>query len=721
MVVLALLLAVTIRGTVVDATGLPLVGAIVAVKDSGGTIAVTDAAGAFAIAVPDVPRVTLVASLPGFDSAEVALSPADSPTPSIVLQVARVREEVRVRGDLPPPPPAKPDSPFALAPLDVVRTAGAQADLMRALATLPGVQRIDEGTGLFVRGGDVSEVLVMLGGVPMNHPYRYETPTGGFRGAVDPFMTSGISFTTGGFSAKYGNALSGVLDLESLGKPRERQVSATAGLAGLSAAIAQPIGSWGGLRVSANRATPRLLFAVNRSSQTFDRYPDGWDVGIGADADLGRRRHLRVFTLTQRDGVGVELEKDAFVGFLHSDTRHDLQVGQWDERLPRGWLLAAAAGHDRYSKVSDVGILAVDEVDRRVSGRLDLEGPAGGWRIRTGVDGDTHRTDAIGTVPQSGGDFGGIEGLSDFRVDHRDWRAGSYIEASRTVGVFTPTVGVRGDRFDGAAATRVDPRASVRVRLGADHHLRIAWGEYHQAPSPAYVFLVRGATVLAPMGATHYIAGYELGNAADASFFRIEAYRKRYRSLPLEDNRALSSDGYGSADGVDAFAHRIWPRLELRASGSWLRARRRWTPFDQQDRYPIPAGTWQPDFAIPWSGQIVANVNIARPLAIGASWRSAAGRPYTPVVGAEQTPVGYSPVWGTINSARLPRYERLDLSASVLRPFESGGLLVFFASLDNALNRRNFFEYAYSADYTSRRPVVTASSRSVYVGITITK
>jgi hypothetical protein len=70
-----------------------------------------------------------------------------------------------------------------------VRTPGAQGDLMRALETMPGVSRIDEGAGLFVRGGDVSEVLVLLDGVVVSHPYRYETPTGGFRGAVDPFLT----------------------------------------------------------------------------------------------------------------------------------------------------------------------------------------------------------------------------------------------------------------------------------------------------------------------------------------------------------------------------------------------------------------------------------------------------------------------------------------------------------------------------------------------------
>jgi hypothetical protein len=397
-------------------------------------------------------------------------------------------------------------------------------------------------------------------------------------------------------------------------------------------------------------------------------------------------------------------------------------LARWDRTLGPRWSLTISGGRDTYSKVTDVGILAVDETDGRQSGRLDLDGAARGWTIRTGVDADSRRAGAVGIVPRRGGDFAGIEGLSDFHVEDRDWRGGGYVETSRPLGVVTPTIGVRGDRFDRARAARIDPRASVRVSLGPDTRLRVAWGVYHQAPSPGYFDAIRGASSLAPMKATHTVVGYELGSADEALFVRIEGYRKEYRSLPLESaTRGYTSEGFGSASGIDAFARRIWPRLDLRASASWLHAMRRWTPAEQHDRYPLPSGTWRPDFAIPWSGQVVANVSIAPFLGFGATWRSAAGRPYTPVAGARKTPNGYAPIWATINSGQLPRYERLDLSGSLLRPFESGGLLVFFASLDNVFDRRNFFEYAYSSDYMSRRPVVTASSRSVYVGVSLTK
>ena len=92
----------------------------------------------------------------------------------------------------------------------------------------------------------------------------------------------------------------------------------------------------------------------------------------------------------------------------------------------------------------------------------------------------------------------------------------------------------------------------------------------------------------------------------------------------------------------------------------------------------------------------------------------------TPVAGAVATANGYEPIWGPINSERLPRYERLDLSVSTVRTLGARTSAVFFASVDNVLARQNFFEYAYSADYTSRRPVLGAAPRSFYVGCSIT-
>ena len=703
-----LLLALALHGTVTDATGRPLPGATVTVKDTD-RFAVTNETGEFDLDV--APGTRLVVALPGFATRDVVVSGGARLV--VVLQVAAASPTVIVRAPAAPP---GVESRLALTPLDVVRTPGAQADLMRALETMPGVSQIDEGAGLFVRGGDVSEVLVLLDGVVVSHPYRYETPTGGFRGAVDPFLTQGASFTTGGFGAPYGNAMSAVVDLAGLDRPRVARLTATAGFAGVSLGGAMPAGEHGGFRVAVNRTTPSLLFAVNPSPRDYDQLPGGWDASGAAYFDSPSAGAFRVTAIAQRDHVGVELEKDSFVGFLHSGTRHTLVAGRWDRALGRQWRAAATAGSDVYDNLTDVGVLDVDERDTRHSGRFEVAGQHSRWSLRAGADGDVSRARVTGSVPARGGDFGGVTGLSGFDVRVRDRRAGAYAVAAWSAGRFAPEVGVRLDSFRRAGRTTVDPRAGLRVDLPARQHLRFAWGEYHQAPATRYYDAERGAAALDAMSATHYVAGYEAGSSGGGTFLRVEAYAKRYRALPVQSATAgYDSTGYGSADGVDVFARGTWKRMSLRGSASLLHAERRWTAFDQRDRFPLPEGTWTPDFAIPFSWQIVAAVPLPRGWSAGAAWRTAAGRPFTPAVGAIAAASGFEPVWGPINSARMPRYERLDLSLSWMRAAR-GRMVTFFTSLDNALGRSNVFEYAYSADYTTRRPVVTAHPRSLYVG-----
>ena len=701
-----------VSGTVIDATALPLPGAIV--EKDGRVVAISDGHGAFEIVAPPGTSSRLRVTLDGFEPYESILEPGVS-TLTITLVVRRFEDRVRVTAR-PPQPPVDPV--FARQPLDVYRTPGAQGDLFRALQTLPGVAAPDEAAGLFVRGGDVSEVLVALDDAVIAHPYRYETPTGGFRGAVDPLLITGLAFSTGGFSARHGNALSAVVDLRGLDRPELPEVSGTVGLAGAAASIAAPLDERVGVRAAANRTFTGLLFAVNGTPRRFDPAPEGWDASLGLSWDLENAGRLKTFALVQRDSVGTEVEKDAFAGWLRASGQHSFAAARWDGSIGR-WTTAATFGSDIYSRRTAVGVLALDIEDRTQSWRLDAARRATrrlDWRV--GANGTFTQTVTAGRVPSTGGDLAGISGDSAFDVDARDWYAGAYLEATTAIGIVSTTTGARVDRFGTARATTVDPRVNVRVAVGRSRAFRYATGIYHQAPAASYYDTVRGAARLAPMRAVHHIIGYEVGREPEGLYLRVEGYVKRYRDLPLEHvDLGYSSGGFGWSRGVDLFSQWRTSRLDVRGMASWLNARRRWTPAEQRNRYDLPDGTWRPDFEMPWSAQLVALVPIDGGVAFAGSWRSAAGRLHTPIVAGLQGSSGFVPVFGAINSERLPRYERVDVGVNWLVP-AGAGVVVFFASVDNVLDRVNFFDYRYAPDYSSRQPVVPTSQRSIYVGAT---
>ena len=714
-----------VRGVVLDTTDTALPGVRIYVRGDVDSV-VTGADGRFELVSGLRGRQVVVAFLAGFRAAEHAVDLGDGPDDlRIVLDLAAVTETVRVVGIR--PRPAAP-STERLTPLDVVRAPGSRADVLRALQDVEGVTQAGDGAGLFVRGGNPDEVLVLLDGAVLHHPYRYETAAGegGAAGTVEPFLLDNVAFSSGGFPARYGNMLSAVVDMRGLGRPTRAAGAATAGLAGVSGRSGLPVGARGGVRASGNWIDTRPLFALNGSRRPFSSHPNGRDVNVSGHYDSEAFGALKVLAAAAADEVGVELEADAFRGFLTSTTANRLYSARWERAAGRGWLAAATVGWSRYERRTGAGVLDVEVGDRRVSWRADLSGNAGRWLLRTGADGGSTQTTAVGFVPTRGRDFTGTGGVSDFDVALDDRRVGAWTEIEGSAGVVVPNLGVRIDRFRRAAETTVDPRLSLLVRAGGAQRVRMAWGFYHQAPPPLYYDRRRGAVRLPPMRATHWVFGYEYGADDGPPAVRIEAYRKRYRDLPLEvsavddgsSGTGFSADGHGFATGVDVSARGAWPAVDVRVTYGWLRVARRWTPVEQRNRYDLPAGAWTPDFSIPHNLRLTALIEVTPAVTFGVRWRTASGRPWTPVAAALPREAGYEPVFGPINSRRAPRYERLDLSGDFFTNL-SGAPVVLFGGVTNVLDRYNVLAYAWSPDFRERRPVTSATPRTVYVGISV--
>jgi outer membrane cobalamin receptor len=85
-----------------------------------------------------------------------------------------------------------------------------EADLIKTLQMMPGVQGGNEGTsGFYVRGGGPDQNLILLDGVPVynvNHLF-------GFMSVFNPDAIRNVTMIKGGFPARYGSRLSSVLDI----------------------------------------------------------------------------------------------------------------------------------------------------------------------------------------------------------------------------------------------------------------------------------------------------------------------------------------------------------------------------------------------------------------------------------------------------------------------------------------------------------------------------
>ncbi len=103
-------------------------------------------------------------------------------------------------------------------------TAFIDQEQLENLPALSIAQVIDLQAGVIdgsFRGGALNEVTYMVNGVPINNPY---TNTAGFE--VEQNMISNLEVITGVFNAEYGQATSGVVNIETKSAPSQWSVSA---------------------------------------------------------------------------------------------------------------------------------------------------------------------------------------------------------------------------------------------------------------------------------------------------------------------------------------------------------------------------------------------------------------------------------------------------------------------------------------------------------------
>ncbi|HEX8393356.1 MAG TPA: tetratricopeptide repeat protein [Longimicrobium sp.] len=572
----------------------------------------------------------------------------------------------------------------ALKRLDVLMTPGGTADLMQAIQTGPGTTRAAEGSDLYVRGGDPAESPVWVDGARLVYAGRYENLNGAAFGVLDPAVLGSASFSSGGFSARFGNALSGVLDVETLGRPTTRAGVLSANTVGAGAMMQTPlsrtVGAWGALRATEGS----LMLAMHGRGDEFSVSPRGLE-GIGGMVWTPRPGwQVKATGMVDEDESARGITAYGYTGAFRSrgGTRLATLSARGVSRDGRTAMRATLAGTERTSRFG-FGVMDRARTDQTVSARVDADRMVGGGRLRVGAEAagmDARRTGTTPTTDQlAPGSPSVVETAERDDASH----LGGYAEYEWAPGGRVGVVaGVRADRLPGEDAWTVDPRLALALRTGA-WTLRVGGGEFHQGRwRTRFALPNAGSPSGTPTRARHLVAGVE--RAGEPSM-KVEVYGKEY------DGYAAAGAGpqirAGRAAGMDAVVR--WSRQD-RLNGwvtySALRGR-----VDLADGSTAPSAV---DVTHSFTG--VATLRLPYDLQLGNTLRYATGRPYT-----ERDSTGY----GAPNGGRLPEYLRLD--TRVTRFWTVGGrLLVTYAEMLNTTNRHNVSAYSYdeaSARRTTQR------------------
>ena len=570
-----------------------------------------------------------------------------------------------------------------------------------------------EGAGLFVRGGDVSETRVLLDGATVISPFRLDTDRTLSLGRFDPFQLRGIHFSSGGFGAEYGDALSAIVDLQTAARPVANQLGVTASVGGLSGGIEVALAESAGFRLTATHTDTDLLMRLNGRRDEFDQVPASNDLSGGGEWVYRNGGRIRAFALVQTDRVGIRIADPSYSGVFRSEARADLvTVSGLDSfgRIGLDWGVATSGLRSEEL----FGAFRFDRTERFTQGRTKIRVPVrSGLALTTGADLDYRVADLAGLSPVASHDNAPGAAVTRFASRQRGTRFGGFGEVEvQPSNALRLRAGLRADRSTLTEQTTADPRVSVTWQPTAPLTLTAAWGIFHQIPDPLFFEPVLGIPALPAMRAQHYIGGlsWEEGDR----LVRIEAYRKRYAELAAQTrNHVTVGDGSGTASGIDLFARETiaLAELDVRMAYSFIRSER--TDPDSGRLAPSP-------FDATHTLHIVIGRNVRSWLNVGLGYRTATGTPFTPVTGAvfDRARDLWQPIYGRPMSERFPRYARLDLSINMLQRFWRDNLTILFVSMMNSLDRNNVRDYRYSADYTRRIPLNTPFPRTIYFGIT---
>ena len=713
-----------ISGRILDAKKKPVEGVSVSIADSydGAT---TDSTGNYSFAASEKGEQILKATATGYKPFEEKISLGSAP---VILNIelkesiTELKAVVISAGTF---EASDAKRATALSPLDIVTTASANGDITAAIKTLPGTQQVGESEGLFVRGGTADETKYYIDGTLVNNFYYSTEPGQATRGRFNPFLFKGTIFSSGGYSALYGQALSSVLLLESIDMPEKTSasfgLSYLGGNVGIQTLSKNKKFSWGFTYSYTN-----LSLIYNLIKQKFDYYK----VPVVNEADANFRIKtsangiIKYYGYLSTTNVGFRSQdvdslnmKDAF-GLKNVNMYHNLS---WRQYLGNGWKLNVGGSYSTNKDNINSEFQNADNQKQEIT-----NDPIYAYKNFGLVNKGNYSNGKVvfekKLASLSAIRFGAEDNYSDEKSTYNEYDGQTYLQ-NVTENIFAgfgeadiyvtnniaARVGVRAEHSKLLDKWDVAPRLSFAYKFADKSQVSLACGMFYQDPDRKYL---PSLNALHFQEATHYILQYE--KITSSRTFRTELFYKKYTDLIKtsqtynETFTAINNDGFGDAKGIEFFWRdkKTIRNFDYWISYSYLDTKRDFLnyPFAIEPSFVAKhtASLVMKKFVTPWKTQF------------NASYTFASGRPYYDIVyNYDQSK------YQIIENGRTKSYNSLSLSVNYLPSIgktNAKAFSVFVFSVTNVLGFNNVYNYNFSVNGQNKVAVSPPSKRFIYLG-----
>jgi vitamin B12 transporter len=709
-----------LSGQVNDNKGKPIASASITIKDSyDGTI--SDSTGVFKFTTTEKGVKLLVITAVGYKGFEQEIN-LDAPLQPFSFSMKEEFDEMKAvvisAGSF--EASDRKRAAAILTSLDVVTTASANGDITGALKTLPGAQQVGEAEGLFVRGGTAAETKMFIDGTLVNKFFFQAGPNIAGYGRFNPFLFKGTIFSTGGYSALYGQALSSTVILESIDLPE--QTSASLGVTVLSGDVGyqhlnkKKTASWG---INYNYTNLGLAFGLIKQKQDYFNVPAFHNAEGNFRIKTSGSGMLKYYGVFSTNKLGYTTPSIDTLGYYDKFALKNQYIYHnlsWKDRLGSMWKIAAGIS---YTNNKDDISGSLQDASKKDVVLNDLEFK----NFKLDVKGNYLNAKLVFDRRLKGLSalrFGTEYNFSNEPATYTDYNNNSYTNAVKqhTTAFFaesdiyiTNSVAAKlGGRLEHSSyldKVNVAPRLSLAYKLSKESQASLAYGIFYQNPETRYLPTV---SKLDFMEAAHYIAQYQ--KTSSLRVFRAEAFYKKYDQLIKigssagGNGTAINNKGFGDAKGFEFFWRdkKTVKDFDYWISYSFLDTKRDFLnfPFATRPNFAAmhTASLVMKKFVLPWK------------TGFNASYNYASSRPYYNIVND-----GGNFKFSDIGD--VPDYHNVSFSLNWIPSIgkkNAKSFAVYVLSINNILNIKQTYGYQYSYNGYRKEAIVPPSRMFVFIG-----
>ncbi len=693
----------------VTAKGKTIIGASITVKDTydGG---ITDSLGRFSFTTTEKGNFILEARNVGYKTAEQNITLTDEDINinfTLKEEVTELSAVTVTAGSF--EASDRKRAATVLTTLDVLTVGGANADITSAAKTLPGAQQVGEQEGLFVRGGAGYETKQFIDGMLVNNPFGTSVPDIASRGRFSPNLFKGTVFSTGGYSALYGQALSSALILESIDMPTRSEASASISSVFLGAGFQQvdkaKKSSFG---INAGYTDLSAYFAIVKQKPDYFKKPAFYNADANArfKTKKGMVKYYTTFSAgkmgLRRPNINDETIKNAF-DVNNTNWYNNLS---WRETLKNGWKMQLGATYSTNKDLIDLKV--VDANNKPTTTGLNY------------IDTTNFALNRLEQFSQVKAVFEKrIVGINMLRFGAEHWYNDTRIKYNafdfslkdQLTSVFAETdihatndlalkLGARFEYSSIIQKANIAPRLSMAYKTGKASQMSFAYGMFYQKPENDILQFTRDINYTK---ATHYIVNWQ--RMTDLQIFRVEAFYKQYNAL-VKTFPTINTDGTGYAQGFEVFWRdkKTIKELDYWISYSYLDTKRDFLYYPQKV---------QPNFAANHTASLVTKKFVMKwKTGFNFTYTFATGRPYYFM---QNNGGGFS----IKDQGKTIPYNNLGFSANYVPQAgnpKAKTFVVIVASVTNVLNSRQVFGYNYNHDGSIKQAINPPAQRFFFIG-----